>query len=68
MPHTISAAVTYRYRLNSFYELPEDKRPPRNLWDKPHRLQDFFDEVFDRKKGHGNRSEEYIEYNFEDVE
>ena len=31
-------------------ELPEDKRPPRNLWDKPYRLGLFLDEVFDRKR------------------
>lgn len=49
VPHTISNALLYRARINSFQELPKDKRPPRDLWDKPHQLEEFFDEVFDRK-------------------
>lgn len=38
----------YRSRINSYNELPKDKRPPRDLWDKPYRLEQFFDEMFDR--------------------
>lgn len=61
-------AVTYRSRINSFYELPEEKRPPRNLWDKPHRLGEFLDEVFDTKSAGGTERKTYLEYDFEDVE
>ena len=68
LPHTISLAVTYRSRINSFYELPEDKRPPRDIWDKPAKLQDHFDEVFDNHSGSGNRKETYLEFNSEEVE
>jgi hypothetical protein len=67
LPHTISLAITYRQRINSFYELPKDKRPPRDLWDKPFRLNDFFDEVF-KTSGTGNKVATYVEYNSEDVE
>lgn len=66
MPHTISYAITYRNRINSFNELPEDKRPPRDLWDKPYKLKDFLDEVFEVKGG--NKSANYVEYNEEDIE
>ena len=65
LPHTISLAVTYRTRINSFYELPKDKRPPRDLWDKPHQLDEFFEQVF---KTEGNKSATYINYNQEEVE
>jgi len=68
LPHTISLAVTYRSRINSFYELPEDKRPPRDLWDKPTALQEYFDDVFDTHKGSGNRKEAYLEYDMEEVD
>lgn len=66
MPHTISYALIYRSRINSFYELPKNKRPPRNLWDKPAKLSEFFDEIFDTKGE--NKKESYLEYDFEDVE
>jgi len=65
LPHTISLAITYRSRINSFYELPKDKRPPRDLWDKPHRLDDFFDDIF---KTSGGNKKTYIDYDNEDVE
>lgn len=66
LPHTISLAVTYRTRLNSFNELPKDKRPPRHLWDKPTRLSEFFDDIFGDKKK--NKSTTYLDYEYEDVE
>lgn len=33
-------------QIDSYYELPEEKRPPRILWDKPSELDEFFDRVF----------------------
>lgn len=48
--------------------MPQDKRPPRDLWDKPTALQDFFDDVFETHKGGGNRKETYMDYNMEEVE
>lgn len=68
LPHTVSLAITYRTRLNSFWELPKDKQPPRNLWDKPWRLSQFLDEVFDVKGGSNRKEATYIEYDIEDVE
>lgn len=66
MPHTITFALIYRSRLDSFNELPRDKRPPRNLWDKPHRLSEYLDKAF--KVGDSNDSKEYIDFDSEDVE
>ena len=67
VPYSISLAVTYRDKINSIMELPEDKRPPRDLWDKPSRLNDFLDEVFERKKGRETTTK-YIDFSDEDVE
>jgi len=33
-------------QLDSYLELPEEKRPPRNLWDKPSELKEWFDMVY----------------------
>lgn len=66
MPHTLSYALLYRSRIDSFQELPSDKRPPRNLWDKPSRLSEFFDKVFKLKDS--NESKDYIDFDTEDVE
>jgi hypothetical protein len=67
IPHTVSFAIIYRSRINSLQELPKDKRPPRNLWDKPHRLDEFLDDVFERDGG-GTQSKDYVEFNMEEVE
>lgn len=67
-PHTVTTAVTYRLRLNALNELPEDKRPPRNLWDKPYRLSQFFDQMFETKGKASTTQYVNIDDNFEDVE
>ena len=58
--------MVYRSRINSFGELPKDKQPPRNLWDKPFRLNEFFDDVFKRKEN--DDSQTYIDIDSEEVE
>lgn len=66
MPHTVTTAITYRARIDSFYDLPEDKRPPRNLWDKPERLGEFFDEMF--KSGKESSNKTIVNIDTEEVE
>ena len=65
MPHPISFAIMYRLRIDSFRELPTDKQPPRDLWNKPHKLEEFFDEVFERKD---RKRTEFIEFDESEVE
>lgn len=67
LPHTITLAASYRLRINNLMELPKDKRPPRNLWDKPHRLNEYLDEVFEHD-GDGPKSEKFIDFDLEEVE
>lgn len=66
LPHTISFAILYRKRLDSFNELPKDKRPPRNLWDKPHALNEFLDKIWDKKESN-NSNNSYI-YDTDELE
>lgn len=49
-PFTVNAVIKRRTQLDSFLELPKDKKPPRSLWDKPSELEDWFDRVYDTKK------------------
>lgn len=66
IPYTISYAINYRARINSFQELPKDKRPPRNLWDKSHKLEKFFDEIFSDKKD--RKDQKFVDFDMEDVD
>lgn len=68
LPHTISFAVMYRARIDSFQQLPKDKQPPRDLWDKPYRLSIFLDEIWDTEDKGGRKRSEMIEFDLEDVE
>lgn len=65
MPYPISFAILYRAKINSFNDLPKDKQPPRDLWNKPHKLERFFDEVFEQSDG---KSKDYIEFDEREVE
>lgn len=65
LPHNITSAILYRSRIDSFYELPKDKRPPRDLWSKPYKLEQFLDTVFDTDK---EKETEFIDFDPEDAE
>jgi hypothetical protein len=65
LPYTISFAVLYRAKIDSFGNLPKDKQPPRDLWDKPYRLGKFLDTVWGDKK---KSSDNMIEFDEEEIE
>jgi len=65
MPYTITSAILYRAKIDSFNELPKDKRPPRDLWGKPYKLEVFLDTVFDTDK---KKDTEFIDFDEEDIE
>lgn len=48
-PHTVLFACRKQMQIDSFMELPKDKRPPENIWDNPSKLNKWFDDVFDRE-------------------
>lgn len=51
MPYTIAYVVKKRQQIDSFNELPKDKRPTDDLiWDgTPEEIDDWLDRVFDKK-------------------
>jgi len=37
-------------QIDSFMELPKDKRPPKSLWLRPKALEEWLDRAFDHNK------------------
>jgi len=68
LPHTLSFAILYRDRIDSFNELPKDKRPPRNLWDKPYELEKFFDAIWGDKESGKDTGQDFYDIDESDVE
>lgn len=68
LPHTLTYAILYRERIDSFNELPKDKRPPRNLWDKPTALTEFLETIWDKDTKSDRKSSQFYDYDLEDVE
>lgn len=53
LPYTISYVIRKKQQVDSFRELPKEKRPTeRMIWEgTPEEMEDWLDRVFDRKKG-----------------
>jgi len=50
-PYTINFVIKKRMQIDSYFELPEEKRPPRSIWDYPSKLTEWFENAFsDGKK------------------
>jgi hypothetical protein len=66
LPHTLTQAILYRLKINSLNELPKDKKPSRNLWDKPYELDEYLDEIWDTKSE--KKGKTYVDIDLEEVE
>ena len=66
LPHTITFALMYRERIDSFNNLPKDKRPPRGIWDKPYRLSQFLEDIW--KSDKDKKKTEFIDIDEDDIE
>jgi hypothetical protein len=58
----------YSKRLESFGELPKDKRPPRYMWDRPYELGQFLEHVWDSKEEQKTKSDVFYRYDEDEVE
>jgi hypothetical protein len=45
MPYTFSYLIRKRMQIDSWMELPKDKRPPVEIWDKADELEEWFDRI-----------------------
>lgn len=50
-PHTVAYCCKRQMQIDSFMELPKDKRPPESIWDNSDELDKWFDNVFHRDGG-----------------
>jgi len=66
LPWTISFVIRKRTQIDSFMELPKEKRPTDNtIWyGTPDDIEEWFEKVFSNKK---NQDEFLIQINDEDV-
>lgn len=48
-PWTITILVSEARRIISYFEIPEDKRPPKSLWHSPTKCNDWIKKAFDVK-------------------
>lgn len=49
-PFTVASVMRMRENIDSYMELPKDKRPPEDIWFDADELEDWFDRVFDKKR------------------
>lgn len=64
LPHTITSAISHKAHMDSINEIPKDKRPPRYLWDKPWRLEQYIDKMYEVK----DSKKESAEINMDNLE
>jgi len=50
LPYTLSFVIRKRMQIDSWMELPKEKRPPESIWDKPRELEEWFDRITDNKQ------------------
>jgi DUF438 domain-containing protein len=65
LPYTITYLIRKRMQIDSWMELPKDKRPPQSIWDKPDELEEWFDRVLGDK---GAQTEFNLPVNENEVE
>lgn len=56
----------YQARLNSFNELPKEKRPPRYMWDRPYELSQYLEHIWDKDGAEKEKTSYNID--FEEME
>ena len=62
LPYTLSFLVKKRMQIDSWMELPKEKRPPESIWDKPDEIEEWFDRVF------GDNKQTEFTFNVDDIE
>lgn len=61
LPYTISFLIRKRMQIDSWLELPKEKRPPESIWDKPSDLEEWFDRIYGGEQTEFNLNVDDIE-------
>jgi hypothetical protein len=51
--HELSTAITKALIILNYYELPEEDQPKNTIWDHPEKLEEWFEQVKERRKHPG---------------
>lgn len=62
-PYTIHYCIKKSLQIESFFELPKDKQPPKSIWDDNEELEEWFDAVLQNKNVASN-----VMINADDIE
>ena len=62
-PHTIAYCIRKQMQIDSFMELPKDKRPPKSIWDDSDELDRWFDDMYKHPGSKAN-----LEFVIDDIE
>lgn len=46
LPYTFSFLIRKRMQIDSWMELPKEKRPPESIWDDAKELEEWFERVY----------------------
>lgn len=49
VPYTFSYLIRKRMQIDSWNELPKEKRPPESIWDNAKELEEWFDRIYGDK-------------------
>ena len=63
LPYTVAYAIRKQEQIDSFMELTDEKRPPRNIWHNDYKINEWLEEVFDNKD-----PDAAMEFNMSEVE
>lgn len=50
IPYTFSYLIRKRMQIDSWMELPKEKRPPEAIWDDAQELEEWFDRIYGDKQ------------------
>ena len=64
LPYTVSYLIRKRIQIDSWMELPKEKRPPKAIWDNAEELEEWFDRIY----GTDKQTEFNIGWNENEVE
>jgi hypothetical protein len=65
IPYTLAYAIRTQEQIDSFYELPKEKRPPKNIWHNEYKINEWYEEVVFSDR---DSSKDYLEFDLSEVD
>jgi len=65
LPYTLAYAIRKLLQIDSFFELPREKRPPKSIWHNEYKINQWFEDVVFSNR---TSSDDYLEYDLDEVD